>query len=87
MKYKILHLDENHSVNEITDSGNNPVVLGVPNAINFMPGDRFVIGSAVFEVIYRRFNISNMGSADLVVRKIGSTLSVQDGILGSTTRI
>jgi len=85
MKYRLLTVVDNTTI-PITFANDEPVVLSVPNAMNFTKGDEFVVGSAVLQVVKRRFDVSNMGSADLFVNIVGTKLDVQNGLLGTQTK-
>lgn len=83
MRYRIIHIDENHTVSDVVDDAGKPLVISVPNALNLVSGDRLIFGSAVFEITERVFNVSNMGTATLKVKVVGMSLDVHDGVLGT----
>lgn len=86
MKYVLLTIDEAHNEKPIEAEDGSPLILGVPNSLNFMKGDEFIIGTGVFVVDKRRFVVGDVGTAFLFLKQIGTKLDIHNLTIGVTTR-
>lgn len=86
MKYVLLTIDNAHNEKPIETEDGSPLILGVPNSMNFMKGDEFVIGTGVFVVDKRRFVVGDVGTAFLFLKQVGTKLDIHNLYIGVASK-